>query len=139
MRPRREGGWAVAKIEKQAWLISYNGYEPEVSDKRRDDEPWATLAGPITVTFDVPHTCPHCGGALPEAQDKAEPPKELVVEAGGTYRTRNGERAELVSYSGPMYTYAMRGYVDEQETTWTVTGEWNVGHESQWDLVERLS
>lgn len=129
----------MAKIERQAWLVQLNKNEPKLHDRPLLKNGWSTLAGPITVTFDVPNACPHCGGALPEAQDKAEPAKELIVEAGGVYRTRSGERAEVVSYNGPRYTYAMRGYVDEKETTWTVTGAWSVGDESPLDLVERLS
>lgn len=130
------------KIEKQAWLVqAHHSNEQRIIMHEPDIHySWGKkLAGPITVTFDVPNACPHCGGALPEAQDKAEPPEELVVEVGGVYRTRSGERAEVASYSGPHYTYSMRGYVDGKETTWTVTGEWSVGDECPHDLVERLS
>lgn len=129
----------MSKVERQAWLIQFDGGVPYLNAYAPHGSGYKTLAGPINVTFDVPNACPHCGGALPEAQDKVEPPKELVVEAGGVYRTRNGERAEVVSYNGPMYTYSMRGYVDEKETTWTVTGAWHVGDETPLDLVERLS
>lgn len=132
------------KIEKQAWLCIYDGGKPTLFNydpsKGSGAAPslYRVLAGPVTVTFDVPNACPHCGGALPEEQDKAEPPKELVIEASGKYKTRDG-RTAYVQYHTPNAQFPWTGLIAGKSATWMDNGWYFDDEESNEDLVERLS
>lgn len=130
----------MAKIERQAWLIQFDGGVPYLNNYAPKGSGYTTIAGPVSVTFDVPNSCPHCGGVLPEdkAPAKAEP-LPFVVEVGGKYRTLGGDVAHILTYDGPDITYCMLGFVAGRESCWTETGEWYRGEPTDYDLVERIS
>lgn len=132
----------MAKINKDVWLArQVNGdREIRVVHKRDVNEQWKILAGPVTVTFDVPNACPHCGAALREAVEPAKAESlPFVVEVGGKYRTLGGGIAHIFEYDGPQSTYCFRGFVNGRESCWTETGKWYVGEATDDDLVERIS
>lgn len=145
MRPRREGGWAVAKIERQAWLCVYDGGKPALFNYDPSDTDsglYRVLAGPITVTFDVPNACPHCGGALPEAEVPASKAEPFRITGPGLYRTRQGTEALIERhYRGSYPTiFKWEGTEDGSVECWTDDGRYDIDErQSPLDLVERIS
>lgn len=127
------------KIEKQMWLVQCAGGVPEVSSDRIDGKGWRTLAGPVTVTFDVPNACPHCGGALPEAVEPANA-EPFRITGPGRYRTRQGTEVIIEGpYSGVGYPgFHWSGTEGGTDECWRDDGTYDQP-DSQLDLVERIS
>ena len=129
----------MAKIEKQVWLVQFDHETPFIQGYEPVSAGYKTLAGPITVTFDVPNACPHCGGALPEAVEpaKAEP---FRITGPGRYRTRQGTEAIIDGpYQGVGYPgFSWGGTESGTYECWRNDGTYDQDG-SVLDLVERIS